>query len=66
MSSSTSPTNGALDPFAASNIKDSRVADVKGSAEESMDFMLWTSAQATSLAKLKVFHTMAKQVNDQQ
>ncbi|MFC3374900.1 hypothetical protein ACFOLJ_03175 [Rugamonas sp. CCM 8940] len=33
---------------------------------DAIAFQLWVSQQATSLAKLKVFHTMAKQVNDQQ
>ena len=36
------------------------------SAAEGTEFLLWVSKQATSLAKLKVFHSMAKQVNDQQ
>ncbi|SFL98274.1 hypothetical protein [Rugamonas rubra] len=35
-------------------------------AADAMAFQLWVSQQATSLAKLKVFHSMAKQVNDQQ
>jgi len=33
---------------------------------ESMDNLLWATAQGLALAKLKVFHTMAKSVNDQQ
>jgi hypothetical protein len=66
MSTTSSPTGNPVDPFAASKVKDPRIANIKDSADESMDFMLWTSAQATSLAKLKVFHTMAKQINDQQ
>ncbi|AKU24955.1 hypothetical protein MJ904_08740 [Massilia sp. MB5] len=35
-------------------------------AAEAMEFQLWVSQQATSLAKLKVFNTMAKTINDQQ
>jgi hypothetical protein len=66
MSNSTSPANGALDPMAASRIKNPRVGEISGTAEESMDFVLWASAQASSLSKLKLFHTMAKQINDQQ
>jgi hypothetical protein len=37
----------------------------QGSAE-AMEFQLWVSQQATSLAKLKIFSAMAKNVNDQQ
>lgn len=37
----------------------------QGSAE-AMEFQLWVSQQATSLAKLKIFSAMAKSVNDQQ
>ncbi|HWW08235.1 hypothetical protein [Collimonas sp.] len=37
----------------------------QGSAE-AMEFQLWVSQQATSLAKLKIFNTMAKSINDQQ
>lgn len=33
---------------------------------EAMEFQLWVSQQATSLAKLKIFSSMAKNVNDQQ
>jgi len=35
-------------------------------AASAAEFQLWVSQQATSLAKLKIFHTMAKSVNDQQ
>ncbi|AYR24723.1 hypothetical protein RB25_07575 [Herbaspirillum rubrisubalbicans] len=37
----------------------------QGSAE-AIEFQLWVSQQATSLAKLKIFNSMAKNVNDQQ
>lgn len=33
---------------------------------EQMDQSLWAAAQGLALNKLKLFHTMAKQVNDQQ
>lgn len=33
---------------------------------ESMDHVLWTMKQGVALAKLKVFSTLAKSVNDQQ
>ncbi|MGI4938336.1 MAG: hypothetical protein ACRYF5_16585 [Janthinobacterium lividum] len=35
-------------------------------AAQAMEFQLWVSQQATSMAKLKVFNTMAKSINDQQ
>lgn len=35
-------------------------------AAQAMEFQLWVSQQASSLAKLKIFNTMAKSVNDQQ
>lgn len=35
-------------------------------AADAMAFQLWVAQQASSLAKLKVFHSMAKQINDQQ
>lgn len=47
--------------------RDSSVAHAaSASAAEAAEFELWVSEQATSLAKLKVFHSMAKSVNDQQ
>lgn len=35
-------------------------------AAESADMLLWGASQAHSLAKLKMFSSMAKSVNDQQ
>jgi hypothetical protein len=35
-------------------------------ANEGMDMILWASAQGRALAKLQIYSTMAKQVNDQQ
>jgi hypothetical protein len=35
-------------------------------AAQAMEFQLWVSQQASSLAKLKIFNTMAKTINDQQ
>ncbi len=35
-------------------------------AADAVAFQLWVAQQASSLAKLKVFHSMAKQINDQQ
>jgi hypothetical protein len=39
---------------------------VQKATADAVEFDMWASKQATSLAKLKIFHTMAKQVNDQQ
>jgi hypothetical protein len=66
MSSSNSVNGNVPNSLAASAAKNPMVAGMKSANNESMDFMLWTAAQATSLSKLKVFHTMAKQINDQQ
>lgn len=67
MSTSRNETGIVASPFGTINeSKSPQLKQIRLSAEEAMDFQLWTSAQATSLAKLKVFHTMAKQVNDQQ
>lgn len=38
----------------------------RAGGQETMEFQLLVTQQASSLAKLKIFHTMAKQVNDQQ
>lgn len=38
----------------------------KASAAEAMEFQLWVSEAAHSLTKIKLFHTMAKNINDQQ
>lgn len=38
----------------------------KASAAEAMEFQLWVSEQSHSLSKIKLFHTMAKSINDQQ
>jgi hypothetical protein len=40
-----------------------RLADMQS---EVFDNLLWATTQGLALAKLKVFHSMAKQVNDQQ
>jgi hypothetical protein len=66
MATTNSITSGGSGPLADSAAKNPHVGAIKGAASESMDFMAWTSAQASSLAKLKIFHTMAKQINDQQ
>lgn len=58
-----------LAPKTGSNVDPSHAAAVKDLQDiqkESFDNMLWASAQGLALAKLKVFHSMAKSVNDQQ
>lgn len=42
------------------------VASAQAGSAEAVEFQMWVSQQATSLAKLKVFSSMAKNVNDQQ
>ena len=36
------------------------------SAQDAMAFQLWVSEQSHALGRLKVFHTMAKSIHDQQ
>jgi hypothetical protein len=40
--------------------------EIKRKAAEASELLLWATAQGASLAKLKLFNTMAKSVNDQQ
>lgn len=42
------------------------VEQMQEMTNEQMDQSLWAAAQGLALNKLKLFHTMAKQVNDQQ
>lgn len=42
------------------------VKKMKGAQDEAMEFQMWVSKQAHELSRLKVFHSMAKSVNDQQ
>jgi len=41
-------------------------ASAQQASAQAMEFQLWVSQQASSLAKLKIFSTMAKSINDQQ
>ncbi len=50
-------TKGAPDPM---------VLAAQQAAKDSMAFQLWSAEQAEVLSRLKVFHTMAKSINDQQ
>ncbi len=42
------------------------VAAAQAGAAQGVEFQMWVAQQASSLAKLKIFNTMAKNVNDQQ
>jgi hypothetical protein len=42
------------------------VAAAQSSAQDAMAFQLWVSQQSHTLGRLKIFHTMAKSINDQQ
>lgn len=42
------------------------VQAAQAGANQAVEFQMWVSQQATSLAKLKIFSTMAKNINDQQ
>lgn len=42
------------------------VAAAQSSAQDAMAFQLWVSEQSHTLGRLKIFHTMAKSINDQQ
>ncbi|MCA1324570.1 hypothetical protein [Herbaspirillum sp. alder98] len=53
-------------PSMRQGASDPMVGNAQAGAEQAMEFQLWVSQQATSLAKMKVFATMAKNVNDQQ
>lgn len=42
------------------------VASAQASAQDAMAFQLWVSEQSHTLGRLKIFHSMAKSINDQQ
>lgn len=42
------------------------VTSAQATAQDAMAFQLWISEQSHVLGRLKVFHTMAKSINDQQ
>lgn len=50
-------SKGAPDPL---------VLKAQQGAKDSMAFQLWSAEQSEVLARLKVFHSMAKSINDQQ
>ena len=57
-------TNGQ-GPGAAAG-QDPGMRDVQQGYQEALEFQRWVSDQAQVLGRLKVFHTMAKSINDQQ
>lgn len=42
------------------------VQQMQDMTKDQMDMSLWAAAQGLALNKLKMFHSIAKQVNDQQ
>lgn len=50
-------TKGGPDPM---------VLAAQQGAKDAMAFQLWSAEQGDVLSRLKVFHTMAKSINDQQ
>lgn len=55
------PHPANMTPEQASNMQ--QMQDI---TKEQMDQSLWAAAQGLALNKLKMFHSIAKQVNDQQ
>lgn len=62
----TSSTNAARNPYERDGGLNSTALAAQAGAQQANEFQMWVSQQATSLAKLKIFATMAKNVNDQQ
>jgi hypothetical protein len=60
--------NLSLTPLQNSNqpVTNPMVAAAQSSAQDAMAFQLWVSEQSHTLGRLKIFHTMAKSINDQQ
>lgn len=55
------PHPASMTPEQASNTQ-----QMQDLTKEQMDQSLWAAAQGLALNKLKMFHSIAKQVNDQQ
>lgn len=58
--------DAAVNPYERDGELNSTAMATKAGMENATEFQMWVSQQATSLAKLKIFATMAKNVNDQQ
>lgn len=63
LGSSTRPTSN---PYERDGVLNSTALAAKAGMQNATEFQMWASQQATSLARLKLFATMAKNVNDQQ
>ncbi|MBP0597331.1 hypothetical protein J8I26_04395 [Herbaspirillum sp. LeCh32-8] len=59
-------SQAAGNPSTRQGAANASVQSAQAGSEQAMEFQLWVAQQATSLAKLKVFSTMAKNINDQQ
>ncbi|MET3431988.1 hypothetical protein ABIC71_001471 [Herbaspirillum seropedicae] len=59
-------TQATGNPSMRQDSSNASVQSAQLGSEQAMEFQLWVAQQATSLAKLKVFSTMAKNINDQQ
>lgn len=62
----SSSMRSASNPYERDGVLNSTSMAIKAGAQQAVEFQVWASQQATSLAKLKIFATMAKNVNDQQ
>ena len=62
---SSSINNGQKPPMPGTDGSSPMAQAARDGAARAMEFQLWVSEQAASLSKLKVFHTMAKSINDQ-
>jgi len=56
----------AGNPYERDGVLNSTAMAAQAGMQHATEFQMWVSQQATSLAKLKIFATMAKNVNDQQ
>jgi hypothetical protein len=56
----------ASNPYERDGVLNSTAMAAQAGMQQATEFQMWASQQATSLAKLKLFATMAKNVNDQQ
>jgi len=61
-----SSSGDGRNPYERDGTLNPSVLAAKAGAQRAVEFQMWVSEQATSLAKLKIFSTMAKNINDQQ
>ncbi|EJN02964.1 hypothetical protein [Herbaspirillum sp. YR522] len=62
----SSSMRDARNPYQRDGKLNSTTLAAQAGVEHAAEFQMWVSQQATSLAKLKIFSTMAKGINDQQ